>query len=121
MNGSEIPEATEEKDLGMLIQASLKPSKQCAAAAKAANFTLGQIQRSFHNRTKRYLVPIYKTLVSPRLEFAVAAWSPWTENDASIMEKVQRRLVRMLSDARGDTYEEKLRDAGLTTRRVQND
>ena len=31
------------------------------------------------------------------------------------MEKVQRRLVRALSDVRGATYEEKLRDAGLTT------
>ena len=31
------------------------------------------------------------------------------------MEKIQERLIRMLSDVRGDTYEEKLRDAGLTT------
>ena len=51
----------------------------------------------------------------PKLEFAVAAWCPWTESDANILEKVQKRLVRMLSDVRGETYEDKLRDAGLTT------
>ena len=40
------------------------------------------------------------------------------------MEKVQERMVRMLSDSRGGTYEEKLQDAGLTTlteRRARGD
>ena len=31
------------------------------------------------------------------------------------MEKVQRRLVRALSDVRGESYEEKLKKVGLTT------
>ena len=31
------------------------------------------------------------------------------------LEKVQERLVRLLSDAAGSDYQEKLRDAGLTT------
>ena len=31
------------------------------------------------------------------------------------LEKVQERLIRMLSDVRGENYEEKLKDAGLTT------
>ena len=41
-----------------------------------------------------------------------------------MLEKVQERLIRMLSDVRGDTYEEKLKDAGLTTlkdRRLRGD
>ena len=33
------------------------------------------------------------------------------------LEKVQRRLIRLLSNVRGNTYEEKLQDAGLTTLR----
>ena len=115
LNGVEIPESENEKDLGVIVSSTLKPSKQCAAAAKAANFALGQIQRAFHYRKKSNLVPLFKTFVRPKLEFAVAAWSPWTEADANVMEKVQRRLVRMLSDVRGNTYEEKLRNAGLTT------
>ena len=99
----------------------MKPSKQCAAAAKSANFALGQMLRAFHYRTKRYLVPLYKTFIRPKLEFAAAAWSPWTEGNIALLEKVQRRLVRSLSDARGNTYEEKLRDAGLTTRKERRE
>ena len=93
----------------------MKPSKQCAAAAKAANFALGQMQRAFHYRTKNNLVPIYKTFIRPKLEFSVAAWNPWMEMDRIVMEKVQERMTRLLSDAKGKTYEEKLKDVGLTT------
>ena len=103
MNGAEIPEADEERDLGVIINSTLKPSKQVAAAVKGANFALGQIQRAFHYRKKNNLVPLFKTFVRPKLEFAVAAWNPWTEADTNAMEKVQRRLVRMLSDVRGST------------------
>ena len=55
------------------------------------------------------------SLVRPKLEFAVAAWSPWFERDIECLEKVQKRLIRSLSNVRGTTYEQKLEDAGLTT------
>ena len=115
MNGVQIETANEEKDLGVVVESSMKPGKQCAQAAKNANFTLGQIRRAFHYRKKSNLVPIFKTFVRPKLEFAAAAWNPWTEQDKKQLEKVQERMIRMLSDVRGTTYEEKLKDAGLTT------
>ena len=73
------------------------------------------ILKSFHYRTKQTLVQLYKSLVRPKLEFGVAAWSPWYERDIVCLEKVQKRLIRSLSNVRGVTYEEKLKDAGLTT------
>ena len=115
MDGIELGESSEERDLGIQISETLKPSRQCATAAKAAHYSLSQIQRSFHFRRKRDLVPLYKTFVRPRLEFGVAAWCPWTETDIQCLEKVQKRLVRLLSDVVGESYEEKLSDAGLTT------
>ena len=121
MEGVEIGESLEERDLGIRITGTLKPSRQCAVAAKAAHFSLSQIQRSFHFRRKRDLVPLYKTFVRPRLEFGVAAWCPWTETDIQCLENVQRRLVRLLSDATGASYEEKLNDAGLTTLKEQRE
>lgn len=117
MNGETLIEINEEKDLGVWIEASHKPSKQCTVAAKSAHFALGQIQRSFHFRKKENLVPLYTTFVRSKIEFANAAWSPWQEGDIKVLEKVQERFVRMLSDAKGNTYEEKLNDAGLTTLR----
>ena len=66
----------------------------------------------------------YTACVRPILEYAVAVWSPWTDADCQILEKVQRRAVRAMCDVRGYTYEEKLRDAGLVLleeRRIRGD
>ena len=115
MNGHELKEENDEKDLGVFVESNLKPAKQCTTAAKSANFALAQIQRAFHYRKKDYLVPLYKTFVRPKLEYASSAWNPWLEKDKKQLEKVQERLVRMISDVKGTTYEEKLKDAGLTT------
>ena len=115
MDGKALKEEKDEKDLGIFVESNMKPGKQCATAAKAANFALGQIQRAFHYRRKDHLVPLYKTFVRPKLENASSAWSPWLEKDKKQLEKVQERLVRMISDVKGANYEEKLKDAGLTT------
>ena len=115
MNGAVLDTVEEEKDLGVWMRNDLSPSLQCTKAAKAANVALGMLLRSFHYRSKSTLVPLYKTFVRSRMEHAVAAWSPWLKRDEDELEKVQKRLVRALSDVRGDNYEEKLRQAGLTT------
>ena len=94
---------------------SMKPATQCEAAAKKANMTLGNILRSFHYRKLDYLVPLFKTFVRPQLEYLVAAWSPWMQKDVDVLEKVQKRLIRSLSDKKGDEYAVRLKNAGLTT------
>ena len=124
MNGTKLEVVSEEKDLGIWIQDTLKPSKQCEAAAKAAHGIITQIGRAFHYRKTAYLVPLFKTFIRPKLEYAVAAWSPWLTQDIDVLEDVQRRIVRMMSDVRGNTYEERLKNAGLTTlakRRTRGD
>ena len=121
MRGIELAEATEERDLGVWISTSMKPSKQCETAAKQANFTLGQMQRAFHFRKKEHFIPLYKTFIRPKLEYNVAAWCPWTEADAKTLERVQERAVRMVSNRRGTTYEERLKNVGLTTLRERRE
>ena len=119
MGDVRLAEVAEAKDLGVWIGNDLKPANQCKRAAKLANSALGLITRCFHYRTKSILVPLYKTFVRPKLEFAVTVWNPWLEKDEEVLEKVQRRFVKMLSDAKGDTYEERLRSAGLITLKQQ--
>ena len=98
-----LGKTTEEKDLGIWISSDLKYAVQCERAAKAANSALGLISRSFHFRTKTVLVPLYKTFVRPRMEYAVAVWSPWMRKDEEVLERVQQRFIRMLSDVKGTT------------------
>ena len=124
MNGLKIASEAEEKDLGVWVTDTMKPTKQCLMAANSANWALGQLSRSFHYRKAECLIPLYKTFVRPKLEHAVAAWSPWAAGDREVLENVQRRMVRMLSNKRGRTYEERLESVGLTTlteRRARGD
>ena len=93
----------------------MKPAVQCEYAAKKGFAALGMISRGFHYRSKSTLLPLYKTFVRPKLEYAVAAWAPWTEKDKGALEAVQQRMVRMVTNVRGDSYEEKLADLGITT------
>ena len=116
--------ADEEKDLGVWFDSSLKPSTQCEKAAKEANAALGMITRSFHYRTKDVLIPLYKTFVRPKLEHASVVWSPWLVKDQQELEKVQKRVMRMVVGVEGSSYEERLEGVGLTTlveRRARGD
>ena len=124
MGDEKLEEVEEEKDLGVWIHSSMKPSTQCERAANSANKALGMMFRAFHYRTTETLVPLFKTFVRPTLEFACSAWSPWTAKDEETLEVVQKRLVRALSNVQGASYEERLEKAGLTTlkdRRIRGD
>ena len=115
MNGQNIESVSEEKDLGVWMEEDLRPSKQCKMAAQSANWALGQMTRAFRYRKASCLVPLYKSFVRPKLEHAIAAWSPWMESNKETLERVQKRMVWLISDKRGNTYEERLHSIGLTT------
>ena len=51
--GTVLAKVEFEKDLGVIIHKSLKPSSQCAKAAAKANAVLGQMTRAFLYRDKR--------------------------------------------------------------------
>ena len=123
MKGTAIESTDTERDIGIIVHNSLKPTKQCAEASRIAQAVLGQIARAFHFRNRTF-VNLYKQYVRPHLEFSVPAWSPWTAADREVLEQVQRRMVRMVSGLRGNSYEARLEELGLLsleTRRVKYD
>ena len=90
MDGKILETVEEERDLGVIIQSNLKVDKQCAKAAKTAHSVLGMIRRSFINKGVDIILPLHKSLVHPRLEYCVQAWSPFLRNDIELLEKVQK-------------------------------
>jgi hypothetical protein len=117
MNGVQLAEVEEEKDVGDIIHKSLKPSRQCERAANTAMGILAQIAKCFHYRDKNIFVKLYRYTqhVRPHLEFATPAWSPWLTADKQRLEKVQERAVRMISGMGQGNYEEKCKQIGLET------
>ena len=107
-----------------MVANNVKPSQQCSAAAGKANGVLGQVSRAVKYRDRRTFVQLYKVYVRPHLEYCIQAWSPYTQADKNKLEQVQRRAVNMVAGLRGRTYEQKLKEVGLTTledRRTRGD
>ena len=101
MSGTRLETTESERDIGVKIHQSLRPSTQCREAASRANVVLGQITRAFHFRDRSTFVKLYKQYVRPHLEFSVPAWSPWTQGDSETLERIQKRAVRMIPACRG--------------------
>ena len=113
-----------KRDLGIITDDSLKFSEQCNTVVKNANSTLGLIRRTIKSKSKRIIIPLYKTLVRPKLEYCVQAWRPHLKRDISVIERVQHRATKMINEIKALSYEERLDATGLTTleeRRTRGD
>ena len=124
MDGKRLENIHEEKDLGVLIHKTLKPEKQCQAAAGRANRVLGMLKRNITSRKKEVILPLYRTLVRPHLEYGVQFWNPYLVKDIKLLENVQRRATRMVGELKGLSYEDRLKECNLfslSRRRLRGD
>ena len=115
MGGTVLKASEEERDLGVIMHKSAKPSRQCAEASKKANSTLGRIRRTIVSRDKDTILRLYKSLVRPQLEYCIQVWNPYLKQDIEKLEKVQRRATKMIWGYKDLSYEERLKRCGLTT------
>ena len=60
--------------------ADMKVSEQCRIAAANGNQILGLIRRNIVYKNE-LIIPLYKTIVRPHLEYFIQAWRPYRKND----------------------------------------
>ena len=75
-------------------------------------------------KEKELIIPLYKTIVRPHLEYCIQAWRPYRKKDIDMLERVQRRTTKMIPKLRNISYEMRLKECGLTTletRRLRGD
>ena len=124
MGGTILSKTVKEKDLGVTMNANMKVSEQCRIAASKGNQVLGMIRRNITYKEKSLIIPLYKAIVRPHLEYCIQAWNPHLRKDVDMLEKIQRRATKLIPELRDLTYEERLKECGLTTletRRVRGD
>ena len=56
------------------------------------------------NKEIELIIPLYKTLVSPHLEYCIQAWRPYDKKDTDVLERVQRRATKMIQKLRDISY-----------------
>ena len=82
------------------------------------------IRRTITYKEKHLIVPLYKAIVRPHLEYCIQAWRPYRKKDIDKLERIQRRATKMIPELRDLSYESRLLQCGLTTletRRLRGD
>ena len=90
MGDAVLGRTTQEKDLGVTFSADMKVSEQCGIAASIANQILGLIRRTitYNYKEQQLIVPLYKAIVRPHLEYCIQVWRPY-HKDIDKLERIQ--------------------------------
>ena len=59
------------------------------------------------------MLPLYKSLVRPHLEYAVQFWSPHLRRYINKMERVQIKATQMIREIRNHSYQQRLKNLEL--------
>ncbi len=115
MDGKELKESNEGKDLGVHVNTSMKFNRQCAESAKKANEVMGMVKRNFINFDREIVINLYKSLIRPHLDYCVQVWKPYLKKEIALLEGVQRRMTRLIPGMKHKSYEERLKALKLMT------
>ncbi|XP_039287390.1 uncharacterized protein LOC120352038 [Nilaparvata lugens] len=105
LQGAPLIRVFKFNDLGVTMSPSLSPLEHvCGITAKARSL-LGFIFRSSRDfRSPHSLLVLFRALVLPVMEYASVIWSPYHQYQIDMLQKVQRRFVRMLGCRMGFAY-----------------
>jgi len=115
MDNKTLESTKAEKGLGVIVSDNLKSSTNCQAAYSKANRVLGMIKRTISYRSVDILLPLYKTLVRPLVEYCTPAWSPHYSKDKIKIEKIQHRFTRLIPGLKQVDYNTRLARLHLWT------
>ena len=113
-----------EKDLGVTIDPLLDFENHINQIVKKANRISGLVTHVIHNRVKEIMVPLFKALVRPIIEYAAPVWSPRLKKHIELLESVQRKFTKKIIGLQDLEYPDRLRDLrlpSLTYRRLRGD
>ena len=109
----QLEETTLEKDLGIFIDPTLSFDSHIEYITKKASSKSAQILENFSYRSKHVLVPLFKTLVRPVLEYVNNAWNSNQRHNIDDIEAVQRRFTKHILEVKKLCYEEQIKRINL--------
>ncbi|GAB0182360.1 hypothetical protein GRJ2_000701300 [Grus japonensis] len=100
-----IESSPAEKHLEVLVGEKLDMSQQYALTAQKATHILACIKRNVTSRSTWVIPPPYSALVRPHLEYCIQLWGPQHKTDMELLERVQRRAMKLIGGLEHLSYE----------------
>ena len=89
---------TQEKDLGVTFSAGMKVSEECGIPASKGNKILGLISRTIMYKKKQLIVPLYKAIARPHLEYCIHTWRPYRKTDIDKLERHNEEQLKLFQN-----------------------
>ena len=102
-----------EKDLGIIIDPNLSFDTHINEIVKKCNRLSGMLIRTMTNLTPKIMIPLFKSLVRPVLEYGNSVWNPFLRKHIDLIEGVQRSFTRRLVKVQKLSYEKRLKKLKL--------
>ena len=107
-NKIKITETVSEKDLGVYIDPLLTFDSHISEVVKKARKLCNLIMRTISLKSSEIMLPLYKTLIRPIIEYANSVWYPYKRKHIDMIENVQRQFTRSMIGLKDYDYEERL-------------
>ena len=104
-----------EKDLGVYVTNTFKPTTHCKKAANKAMSALKLLKIAFSKLNKENFKILYTTYVRPHLDYCAQAVGPVFKQDINALEKVQRRATKLVKELKRLPYPERLKQLDLSS------
>ena len=121
---NELVETTCEKDLGVYIDPELCFTEHISTVTHKAKNMCYLLLRVITYKTADIMLPLYKALIRPILEYGNPVWCPYKMKDIDDLEDIQRYFTKRIIGLYNTSYEERLRKLKLPSlnfRRLRGD
>ena len=115
LNGVDLENIQEQRDLGVVIDSSLEFETHINKCTQRAYAAWGIVRRTFEKMSPALFTLVYKTFVRPHVEFCPQVWSPYKKFRIKKIEKVQRIATKGVIGMRALEYHERLEKLQLTS------
>jgi len=96
-------------DLGILFDERLTFKKHINDKVNKAYSMLGIIKRNFNYLTVTSFSLLYKGMVRSHIDYCSSAWATYKKGDIDMLERVQKRATKILSQHRHLSYTDRLK------------
>lgn len=97
-----------ERDLGVIFDERLNFQPHIDNIVNKARRLTGLMLHSFQSRSENVILPLYKTLIRPILEYASVAWNPYLIKQVKQIESVQRYITKRIIGYSLMSYDDRL-------------